>query len=301
MFPLAVILFCCLACQVLKGPPLLGSFSVTLCIRHVTYHPLWGLSLLFSCWCWHLGSEKLQWMFHPLHVTQQYCLASKAAWFSSRSISLHDLLPHTPSGYLPTVKSRPHPEIALQYLCSNSQPLCFLRDLRPCPALCAAVTRIVCVILIPFRTVTDQLLHSQPQMLLCSKQCPNVGIWSLLQFLSHTATPCQVQVQSCSLSSFSHLLPSSYQILHGPVYYFLATRYSCPLSDGVLQYLLCLKVYSWCIHGERCIPGPPTPPPSCSPYFPTSKHNHTMGLQLQHMNLLRDINSQSITTMKTVQ
>ena len=30
----------------------------------------------------------------------------------------------------------------------------------------------------------------------------------------------------------------------------------------VLQDLLCLEVYSWCIHGERCTPSPPTPPPS---------------------------------------
>ena len=29
--------------------------------------------------------------------------------------------------------------------------------------------------------------------------------------------------------------------------------------------LLCLKVSSWCIHGERCTPRPPTPLPSCSP------------------------------------
>ena len=32
-----------------------------------------------------------------------------------------------------------------------------------------------------------------------------------------------------------------------------------------LQALLCLKVYSWCICGERCTPRPHTPPPSCSP------------------------------------
>ena len=41
-------------------------------------------------------------------------------------------------------------------------------------------------------------------------------------------------------------------------------RYSCPRSAGVLHALLCLKVYPWCIRGERCTPDPPTPPPSCS-------------------------------------
>ena len=50
----------------------------------------------------------------------------------------------------------------------------------------------------------------------------------------------------------------------GSIYSFTLVRSSCPLSAGVLRALLCLKVYSWCIHGERCTPCPPTPPPSCS-------------------------------------
>ena len=37
-------------------------------------------------------------------------------------------------------------------------------------------------------------------------------------------------------------------------------RYSCLLSAGFLS----LKVYSWCIHGERHTPRPPTPPSPCS-------------------------------------
>ena len=60
------------------------------------------------------------------------------------------------------------------------------------------------------------------------------------------------------------LVPSSYQDLHGSIYYFPLVRYSCPLSTGVPRELLCLKVYSWCIHGERCTPCPPAPLPSCS-------------------------------------
>ena len=35
--------------------------------------------------------------------------------------------------------------------------------------------------------------------------------------------------------------------------------------SAVLHALLCLEVYSWCIHGERCTPHPPTPSPSCFP------------------------------------
>ena len=48
------------------------------------------------------------------------------------------------------------------------------------------------------------------------------------------------------------------------IYYRPLVRYSCPLSAGILHALLCLKVYSWCIRGERCIPRPPAPTPSCS-------------------------------------
>ena len=63
---------------------------------------------------------------------------------------------------------------------------------------------------------------------------------------------------------FSPLVPSSYWVLHGSIYSFPLVRYSCLLSAGVLHALLCLKVYSWCILGENCIPHPPTPPPFCS-------------------------------------
>ena len=63
---------------------------------------------------------------------------------------------------------------------------------------------------------------------------------------------------------FFPLLPSSHQVLRGSTFSFPLVRYSCPLLAGVLDALLCLKVYSWCIHGEKCIPCPPTPLPSCS-------------------------------------
>ena len=63
---------------------------------------------------------------------------------------------------------------------------------------------------------------------------------------------------------FSPLVPSSYQALHDSIYSFPLVRHSCPLSAGVLHALLCLKVYSWCIRGERCTPRPPIPLPPCS-------------------------------------
>ena len=54
---------------------------------------------------------------------------------------------------------------------------------------------------------------------------------------------------------------------------FLLLRSSCPLSAGVQHALLCLKVYSWCISGERCTQRPPTPPPSCSLYWKIFDHS----------------------------
>ena len=83
-------------------------------------------------------------------------------------------------------------------------------------------------------------------------------------------TPASVTPPTVGRSSPTHtpvfpLFPSSYRILCGSIYSFLLVRYSCLCSAGVLQALLCLKVYYWYIHGERCTPCSPTPPPSCSP------------------------------------
>ena len=114
-----------------------------------------------------------------------------------------------------------------------------------------------CLILIPFRlpqiscfTLSLKCFSSD------SDNCPDVGIGPLLQF-PHPPRAGPVLLTPL----FFPLLPSSY---FGSIYYFPLVRYSCLLSAGVLDALLCLKVYSWCIHGEKCIPCPPTPLPSCS-------------------------------------
>ena len=116
-----------------------------------------------------------------------------------------------------------------------------------------------CLILIPFRL---------PQISCFSLKCfssdldncPDVGIGPLLQF------PLWPRAGPVLLTPlFSSLVPLSYRVLCGSIYSFPLVRYSCSLSVGVLHALLCLKVYSWCIHGERCTPRPPTPLPSCSP------------------------------------
>ena len=118
-----------------------------------------------------------------------------------------------------------------------------------------------CLILIPFRlpqiscfTLSLKCFSSD------SGNCPSVGIGPLLQF-PHLPRAGPVLLTLL----FSPLVLSSYWVLRGPIYSFPLIRYSYPLSAGVLYALLCLKVYSWCIPGERCTPRPPTPPPSCFP------------------------------------
>ena len=64
-------------------------------------------------------------------LTQQYCLASMAAWLSSTGISHHDLFLHIPSIHLSAVNSSPRPGIAPQSLNSSSQLLPLPEDQRP--------------------------------------------------------------------------------------------------------------------------------------------------------------------------
>ena len=113
------------------------------------------------------------------------------------------------------------------------------------------------MILIPF---TLPQISSFALSLKCfssdSDSCPAVGIGPLLQF----PHPLRAVPVLLTLLFFC-LVPSSYWVLHGSIYSFPLVRCFCPFSAGVLHVFLCLKVYSWCIHGERCIPCPPAPPP----------------------------------------
>ena len=174
----------------------------------------------------------------------------------STGISHHDLLPHIPSICLSTVNSSPHPGIAPQSLNSSSQPLRLPGECVPVLGLCDCGKD--SLILIPFRrpqiscfTLSLKCFSSD------SDNCPDVGIGPLLQF-PHPPRAGPVLLTPL----FFPLLPSSY---FGSIYYFPLVRYSCLLSAGVLDALLCLKMYSSCIRGKRCTPHLPTPPPSCSP------------------------------------
>ena len=116
------------------------------------------------------------------------------------------------------------------------------------------------MIIIPFRLPQIScftLQQPQPKLLhLYSKQL------SQCVDLTPASVPSPSRGKSSPTLLFFTLLPLYYRVLHGFKYSFLVVRYSCPFLAGVLQDLLCLEVYSWCIHGERCTPSPPTLPPS---------------------------------------
>jgi len=148
--PLPGVLLCCLVCQAhrgaplvgvllcrsvhqaLKGAPWLGSCSVVwhsgtqrrtpggILFSSLVPQVFDGQpSLLFICRCWCVERQRLWWWLHPLCVTQQYPLASMAAWLSSKAFPIN-LLPHIPSIHLSTVNSSPLPGIAPQSLKSSS-------------------------------------------------------------------------------------------------------------------------------------------------------------------------------------
>ena len=135
--PLCLVFSVALPTQAFRGLPWLGSFSVAQ-HRHIKGHKWMGsysgvqcakelegpAFLLFSCWYQHVGRETLQGWLHPLPVTQQYCLASVAAWFSSTGIS-HQSPPSHPRG------SSPH---------SQQQTVPWDCSTTPAPQLPAAVS-----------------------------------------------------------------------------------------------------------------------------------------------------------------
>ena len=146
-------------------------------------------------------------------MSQQYCLASMAAWLSSTGISHHNLLPHIPLIRLSAVNSSPLPGIAPQSLNSSSQPLRLPGDLRPCPGY---VWLQQVLILILFRL--PQISCFTPSLKCSSSDsdnCPGVGIGPLLQF-PHLPRAGPVLLTL----PFPPLVPSSYRVLHGSIYSF---------------------------------------------------------------------------------
>ena len=115
-----------------------------------------------------------------------------------------------------------------------------------------------CLILIPFRLPQISFFTFNLQRFsFDSDNCPGVEIRPLLQF-PHPPKAGPVLLTLL----FFPLVPLSFQVLGDYIFSFPLVRYFCLLSGDVLPTLLCLKVYSRYIHGERYTPHPPTPPPS---------------------------------------
>ena len=180
-----------------------------------------------------MGRER-QWRWlHPLCTTQQYHLDSRTTWFSSTGISHHNLLPHIPSICLSTVNSSPRPGIAPQSLTSSSQPLPLPGDPRSCLAYVWLRQGLLGCHRFAVFTLSLKCLSSD------SDNCPDVGIGPLLQFPDPPrASPFLLTLL------LSPLVPLSYRVFRGSIYSFPPVKYSCPLPAGVLNALLCLKVYS---------------------------------------------------------
>ena len=89
-----------------------------------------------------------------------------------------------------------------------------------------------------------------------SDNCPGVGIGPLLQF------PHPLRAGPVLLTLL--FPPSSFVLLRFAWVYIFFSAGQVLLST--LSWCSACTSVSWCIRGERCIPCPPTPPPSCSSY-----------------------------------
>ena len=210
-----------------------------------------AVSLLSRCWCWSVGRERLWWWVHPLPVILLYHPASMSAWLSSAGISHQSFLPHF---LYPSLCSE---QESLPWDCSTipkfQLPISVpSRGPASLSGLSMAVYVYLCLSMAEAKTVClsfhsgchrGQLFHSQPLIFpLWLRQFLDVLIGPRLQF----PHPLREVLVLLTLLFFP-LVPSSYQVLQGPISSFLLVRYFYQLSAGVLHTLLCLKVYFWCM------------------------------------------------------
>jgi len=149
-----------------------------------------GHPLLFSCWYWHMGRVRLRWWLHPLHMTQQYRLASMAAWLSSTGISHQNCSLSCPLGPSPGSQQQPLlwdcstiPILQLPVAAPSRGPASLFGGMYGCGK--------DCLILIPFTlsqiscfTLSLKCFSSDPD------NCTGVGIRSLLQFFHPPRARC---------------------------------------------------------------------------------------------------------------
>ena len=190
-------------------------------------------------------------------MTQQYRLASMAAQLFSTGISHQNLLPYILPICLSTVNSSPRPWIAPQSL-SSSSPLS-PRGPASLSGVCVFAERTVWF---SFHFGCHRSAFSLSALNISPPTQTIAPMWD--------HTPASVLPPTKGRYSPTNnpvFPPDSYVLLNFAWFcMFLSTgQVLLSLSAGVLHTLLCLKVYSWCIRRERCIPHLPTPLPSCSP------------------------------------
>ena len=169
-------------------------------------------------------------------MTQQYRLASTAAWLSSTGISHHSLLPHVPSTHPCTVNTSPHPGIAPQSPNSSSQPLRLpaVPHSRRGKHGCGKGR-----LILPFRLPQLSCFSLSLECFSsASDSCPHVG-----QDPCFSSPPAEGRSSPTNTPVYPPA-PSSHRVLRGSLFSFLMVRSSCPLSAGVLLALLCLRVCS---------------------------------------------------------
>ena len=230
----------------------MGSFSEFQCIKAFDG----PASLLFSCRCWHLEKEAMVMAPPPTHDSAvspcfHGCLAFLCRHFPPQSPPSHPLTPSLRS------QQQPSP-----WVCSTIPKLQL-----PAAALTRWHVSLLGLCMAAVRTVWFSFhlgFHRSPVSLSALNGSPMTI--ALMWGSDHcfSSPTCRAGLVLLALL-FLLLIPSSYRVLCGSKYSFLLVRFSCLLSAGVLHTLLCLKVYFWCIHGERCSPRPPIPLPSWSP------------------------------------
>ena len=168
------------------------------------------------------------------------CLAFLYRYFPSESLPLHPLNTSLHSQLQPCSGFAPQ---SLNSSCCAYQGTCILvQGMLGCSK--------DCLILIPFRL--PQISCFTLVLNVSPLNQTVVPMWGLDPCFSSPSPPKAGPVLLTLL--FFTVASLSYHVLCGSVYSFPLVRYSCQLSAGVLHALLCLKVHSWCICGERCTP-----------------------------------------------
>ena len=240
------------------------SYSVVLSVRHLKGYPPWCSAADAGVW----GESGYRDGSAPPH-SQQYHLASRAAWFSSTGVSHHSLLYPVPLGYLSAFNSRPHPRIAPQWLHSSSLPATV-----PSRGPASRLEYVWQELFVWFSLHLD--CHRSTASLSASNVSPlSQTIAPMLGLDPGFSSPTwQRQIQSYLLSSFppNFLRPTKFCMV---LCILFCGSGSSARSQLALQALLCLKVYSWCIY--ECTPHLPIPPLSCSSRSILYVLNHTQG------------------------